>query len=397
MLLLVSGGYAAWALTTPLAPPVITSEAPHAAPGPAAAIALPVDGASAISVTGGEEYLGADGFSLAGGTGEARPIASISKLITALVVLDAHPLVDAVDPGPTITFDKADHDLYDAYYVRGVTIAAMPTGSSMSLHDALATMLIPSASNYAEAVSTWAFGSQSAFLRAARDWLAAQGMSGTTIVEPTGLSPRNISTPADLMILANLAAANPAIASIAATRTLALPGPGFMTNTNDLLGREGVTGLKTGNLGEGTYSLLYTATVDAGAASPVRVTVVVLGGLSRDAVDQGVLLTLRSIREGFHDVSVSSSGREIGSVTTPWGSTARLVIVESETLFTWSDTPIDVALDIDTPTAYVDGEVVGTITWSAGPKTARSDVRIEGRIDPPTAWWRLTHPFELGG
>lgn len=202
MLLLVSGGYAAWALTTPLAPPVITSEAPHAAPGPAAAIALPVDGASAISVTGGEEYLGADGFSLAGGTGEARPIASISKLITALVVLDAHPLVDAVDPGPTITFDKADHDLYDAYYVRGVTIAAMPTGSSMSLHDALATMLIPSASNYAEAVSTWAFGSQSAFLRAARDWLAAQGMSGTTIVEPTGLSPRNISTPADLMILA---------------------------------------------------------------------------------------------------------------------------------------------------------------------------------------------------
>ena len=122
-----------------------------------------------------------------------------------------------------------------------------------------------------------------------------------------------------------------------------------------------------------------------------------LGGLSRDAVDQGVLLTLRSIREGFHDVSVSSSGREIGSVTTPWGSTARLVIVESETLFTWSDTPIDVALDIDTPTAYVDGEVVGTITWSAGPKTARSDVRIEGRIDPPTAWWRLTHPFELGG
>ena len=99
------------------------------------------------------------------------------------------------DPGPTITFDKADHDLYDKYYVMGATIARMPTGSSMSLRDALATMLIPSASNYAEAVSTWAFGSQGAFLDAARRWLAAHGLTGTTIVEPTGISARNTSTP----------------------------------------------------------------------------------------------------------------------------------------------------------------------------------------------------------
>ncbi|WP_299016513.1 hypothetical protein [uncultured Caulobacter sp.] len=65
-------------------------------------------------------------------------MASVSKIITALVVLEKYPLADASDPGPTITFSKADHDLYDQYYVRGATIAAMPTGTRMSLHDALA-------------------------------------------------------------------------------------------------------------------------------------------------------------------------------------------------------------------------------------------------------------------
>ena len=115
---------------------------------------MPAEDPAAISVTGAEQYLGAEGIHLTSGPDDPRPIASTSKLITALVVLDAHPLADADDPGPTITFGKADHDLYDKYYVLGAAIVEMPTGSSMSLHDALATMLIPSASNYAEAVST---------------------------------------------------------------------------------------------------------------------------------------------------------------------------------------------------------------------------------------------------
>ena len=152
-------------------------------------------------------------------------MASITKLITAMVILDAKPLADASDPGPTITFDKADHDLYDKYYVMGATIARMPTGSTMSLRDALATMLIPSASNYAEAVSTWAFGSQGAFLDAARRWLAAHGLTGTTIVEPTGISSRNTSTPADLLAIGKLALAHPAIAHIVATPGCRCPAP----------------------------------------------------------------------------------------------------------------------------------------------------------------------------
>ncbi|MCC2031290.1 D-alanyl-D-alanine carboxypeptidase family protein [Microbacterium allomyrinae] len=394
-----AGGYVGWALTAPLSAPVITSSTPEVAAPAAAVIALPSEGASAVSVSGGDAYLGAaaSGTWSASGTDEPRSIASISKLITALVVLDAKPLANADDPGPTITFDKADHDLYDKYYVMGATIAAMPTGSSMSQRDALSTMLIPSASNYAEAVSTWAFGSQSAFLNATRRWLAAQGLTGTTIVEPTGISPRNTSTPADLLAIGKLAAANPAIAKIVATRSLSLPGPGGMSNTNDLLGSDGITGLKTGNLGEGSYSLLYTASLDVGAGEPLSVTGVVLGGQSRQSVNVSVLSLLDSIRGGFHEVPLSTAGQQVGSYSTPWGATARMVVAENSSIFTWSDTAITSTMDTTTPTAYEDGEVVGSITWNAGPNTVTAAVEVEGTIRPPTAWWRLTHPSELGG
>ncbi|MGN7947133.1 hypothetical protein ACTJKH_00135 [Microbacterium sp. 22215] len=164
LLLAVTGGYVGWALTAPVDPPAVTTHTPEVPVGAAAAIAAPAAAASAISIAGADAYLGegASGSWSTTGTGEPLPIASITKLITALVILDASPLSSAEDPGPTITFGKADHDLYDEYYVRGATIAPMPTGTSMSLHDALAVMLIPSASNYAVALSSRIFGSQSA-------------------------------------------------------------------------------------------------------------------------------------------------------------------------------------------------------------------------------------------
>ncbi|WP_127473744.1 D-alanyl-D-alanine carboxypeptidase family protein [Microbacterium sulfonylureivorans] len=398
VVLAVVGGYSGWALTAPIAAPVESSHEPAIPTTTAAALPLPQADASAISVSGADPYLGAtaDEIWTSSGTDEPLPLASITKLITALVILDARPLANATDPGPTITFSKADHDLYDKYYVMGATIAEMPTGSAMSQHDALSTMLIPSASNYAEAVSTWAFGSQWAFLGATREWLAAHGLTGTTIVEPTGISPLNTSTARDLITIGKLAAAEPTIARIVATPSLGLPGPGAMSNTNVLLGSGGITGLKTGNLGAGRYNLLYSASLDVGAAEPLGVIGVVLGASSRESVNRDVLTLLDGVRAGFHEVPLAERGQRLGSYTTPWGSSAEMVVSERASIFTWSDTPITVTMKTATPAAYEDGEVIGTVTWTAGPHTATADIEIQGSIAAPTAWWRLTHPSELG-
>lgn len=393
------GGYVWWASAAPLAAPTLTTQLPTAAPGEAAAVRLPADGAMRVSVTGGEQYLGADteGAWAASGGDDPRPIASIAKLITALVVLDRYPLNDANDPGPTVSFTEADTDLYDQFYVRGATIARMPDGLRLSLHDSLATMLLPSASNYAVAIARWGFGSEGAYVDAARAWLSANGLSSIRIVDATGIDDRNTSTPRDLVALGKIAEANPALAAIAGTSSISLPnGPGTVRNTNDLLGTEGVRGLKTGNLGEGTFNLLFSSQLDVGIGQPLQITGIRLGGATHDSTDQDVATFLKSVRAGFHDVTVGTAGDEMGTITTPWGASARVVLARTTTLLTWSDTPIATTSAIATPRTWADGEKVGSITWTAGPNTASSDVTIVGALEQPTLWWRLTHPGDLG-
>jgi D-alanyl-D-alanine carboxypeptidase (penicillin-binding protein 5/6) len=394
----VSGGYAAYALTAPIGTATLDAEAPYVeAPGPVQ-LALPVEGAYAVSITGADDYLGptASGIWASGGGDGPRPMASISKVITALVVLNAKPLADTTDPGPTITFDRADHALYDKYYVMGATIAEMPTGSSMSQRQALEAMLIISASNYAEAVSTWAFGSQNAFVRAAKDWLAANGLTGTTMVEPTGIDPRNASTPSDLIALARIAMAHPVVAQIAGMSSLNVPNIPPALNTNTLIGVDGITGLKTGTLEESGSNLLFTATMDVGTGAPLGIVGVILGSYSRDSVNLDVRALLSSIRDGFHTVTLGVAGDQIGTYSTPWGESADILLGDGASVLTWSDAEITTEFTTTPLTTGTDGDVVGSVTWTVGADEITVPLVLSGTIEPPDAWWRLTHPSELG-
>ena len=143
----------------------------------------------------------------------------------------------------------------------------MPTNSTMSEHDALETMLVVSACNYAEAVADWAFGSNADSSDRDRRWLAANGLTGTTSSSRPASTQRNTSTPSDLIALGKLAMANPAIASIVAKTCLDVPSLAGMPNTNDLLGTDGVDGIKTGTLGGS--DLLFSAEVPVGVPNPL--------------------------------------------------------------------------------------------------------------------------------
>lgn len=394
-----AGGYAGVTLSAPLPPLTVETRALTAPAAPAAATILtPPEGAWAMSVAGGEEYLGAEasGIWATSGADESRPIASITKLITALVILDAKPLASVDDPGPTLTFDKADHDLYDKYYVLGATIAKMPTGSSLGLRDVLETMLVVSACNYAEAAADWAFGSQSGFRAAARAWLTANGLEHTTILEPTGIDARNVSTPRDMIALGRLAMANPVIADIVASGSLDVPGLDYRSNTNTLLGQSGVRGIKTGTLDGAGSNLLFSARLALGDRQ-LDVIGVLLGGSSHDAVDNEIRAWLDSIVAGFQRVSVGEAGSQVGTVTAAWGAHARMVLGEDAALGLWSDTPITVSMTAPSLASGVRDEQVASVSWTAGPATTTVPVVLDATIEEPDEWWRLTHPVELLG
>jgi D-alanyl-D-alanine carboxypeptidase (penicillin-binding protein 5/6) len=323
-------------------------------------------------------------------------MASISKLVTAMVVLSAKPL-SASGSGPTLTFDKTDEKLYDKYFALNATIAKMPTGSTMSERDALETMLVVSACNYAEAVADWAFGSEANYVYATRKWLNAHGMTHTTVVEPTGVDARNKSTPSDLITLGKLAMANPAIASIVARKSLDVPLLAGMPNTNDLLGTDGINGIKTGTLVPGGSDLLFSAVVPVGTPTPLTLTGVMLAGYSRTSVDTEVRALIESIKSGFHQVQLGTQGDVVGTYSTPWGAEASMVLGKSANTLTWSNEPITSSMTTTTIKTGKDGEKVGTITWTAGKSTVSVPIVLQGSIKGPSAWWRLTHPSELLG
>ncbi|HEU0206390.1 MAG TPA: D-alanyl-D-alanine carboxypeptidase [Pseudolysinimonas sp.] len=385
-------------LNAPVGAAAATVERPDVPPGAPAALVMPSEGESAISVSGADASLGASasGILASSGGDAAVPMASISKLITALVILNAKPLTGS-DPGPSVTFSKADHALYDKYYLLNATIAAMPTGSSMSERNALETMLVVSACNYAEALADWAFGSNAGFVSAAKKWLAANGLSHTTMVESTGIDARNTSTPSDLIALGKLAMANPAIPGIVAKTGLDIPFLTGMPSTNTLLGADGVNGIKTGTLEGSGSDLLFSAKVSVtGLHQPLTVIGVVLGGATRETVNTDVTHLIDSLKAGFHEVPVAKDGEKVGTYTTPWGASATMVLGSSASVFTYSNAQITSTMTTLTLKTGKNGEKVGSVTWTAGTRTVTAPVVLQGSIAPPTAWWRLTHPLELG-
>jgi D-alanyl-D-alanine carboxypeptidase (penicillin-binding protein 5/6) len=388
--------YASLTLTAPVGAAAAAFHRPDVDQSTAATIALPPVGESAVSISGADDYLGstADGIFAASGGNGALPMASISKLVTAMVVLNARPL-GASGQGRTITWQKADAALYDKYYILNATIAAMKNGSSMSEHDAIETMLVVSACNYAEAIANWAFGSQAGFVSATKRWLAKHELTGTRMVEPTGLDDRNTSTPTDLIAIGKLAMADPAIAAIVVRTSLDVPSLVGMPSTNDLLGTDGVNGIKTGTLDSDGSDLLFSANVPVSASTTLNLIGVVLGGQTRSSVDSDVRNLIASIKSGFHEEQLGAPGQIVGSYSTPWGARATMVLARSASVFTWSNTPITSTMTTTTLKTGADGETVGNVRWVAGKTAVNIPVLLRGSIRGPSTWWRLTHPFEL--
>ncbi len=398
------GTYLPITLLAPLGTATLTATKPSFTTPGAVVLTLPSLGEAAVSVTGAETFAGTVGtngiFASSGGSGP-QPIASISKLITALVVLEAKPLT-GTERGPILTFSKADHDLYDQYYVLNASVQPMKTGSTMSEHDALSLMLVVSACNYADAVSTWAFGSRARYLNAARAWLAAHGLTGTTIVEPTGISIRNVSTPADLIAIGKLAMANPAIASIVGSPSVMVPGVGPVSNNNISLGSEGIDGIKTGTLDTVGSCLLFSASVEVGLPQPITIIGVILGGDSRETVNRAAQLMVHSIKSGFHVVQLVGAGTVVGRYSTPWKDGARVVTGSRASVLTWSDAPITSTMTIKPLTitagkTSTDGSTVGSLDFVVNGAPIAVPLVLDGSISGPDGRWRLTHPQVLLG
>ncbi len=130
----------------------------------------------------------------------AAPIASITKLMTALVVLDAKQPLD--EP---LEITQAEQDLPRGGYSR------LAVGTVLTRGDLMHLALMSSENRAAHALGSNYPGGMSAMVSAMNAKAAALGMSTAHFVDPTGLSSENVASPEDLSKLVIAASRNPAI------------------------------------------------------------------------------------------------------------------------------------------------------------------------------------------
>lgn len=211
---------------TPEPPPAAVATAAKDAPPPAQQLRLPVNAKHVVVVDDatGKVLMSRDADAVV-------PIASLTKLLTAMVVLDAK-----LDPNEKlrITNDDVDTLKHSKSRVR--------VGTQMTRLAALEMALMESENRAAAALARTFPGGEAGFVKAVQAKIRALGLSRTAIAEPTGLSPANTSTATEMAAITAAAARYGEIERITSVKKAKVPvdgRPREIRNTNRLVGAKG--------------------------------------------------------------------------------------------------------------------------------------------------------------
>ncbi len=136
------------------------------------------------------------------------PIASITKLMTAMVLLDSNPNLDQM-----LTIADADVDTLRNSHSR------LPVGTTLSVKEMLRLALMSSENRAASALSRSIAGGKSAFVTAMNRKAHTLGLKYTRFMDPTGLTNANVSSARDLAKMVIAAAQYPLIREMSTTQS----------------------------------------------------------------------------------------------------------------------------------------------------------------------------------
>jgi serine-type D-Ala-D-Ala carboxypeptidase (penicillin-binding protein 5/6) len=312
---------------------------------------------------------------------ERRPIASVTKIMTALLVVERTNLTDVV----TVTEAAASGQ------VSGVSGLGLVAGERIRVDELLYALLLQSANDAAEALAEHVSGSVDAFVEDMNARAEELGMTRTMFTSPNGLDDTGYSSAADLVRLTRAAYRSPGFPSVVATRFHTVESldakPRIVQNRNVLLWLyPGAIGVKTGYTSPAGFCL-----VGAAQRGDERLVAVVLGAPGEpfsaaatllnygfDAFERRTLLRegerLDDVDVGGRGVSVSAGGEVLGLI--PAGATvSRTVDLESHVAF---------------PPAR--GEEIGIVRVSAGGRVVGEvPLVVAGVAAPPPpepgSWW----------
>ena len=260
------------------------------------------------------------------------PIGSITKLMTALVVLADHPLAAGQD-GPSVTVTADDVAQFRSELALDQSNVSISVGEVLTERQLLEGLLVHSGNDYAWILATFDAGSQQAFVVKMNDRARAMGLAQTSYADASGFDPSSVSTAAEQLVVGAAAMADPTIAQIVSMPSVTLPVSGSVGSYTPYVGSEDVVGVKSGLTTEaGGCDVL--ALKEPVAGQQVLVLSVVLGqvhALDRlAAAGQEALRLARSVASELVPVVVARAGRPVALLGWPGTRVPLVAVVDLE-------------------------------------------------------------------
>lgn len=173
-------------------------------------------------------------------TEKVLPMASLTKLMTALIILKGHALTDVVTIDPGV--EKLAGDSQKLGFV---------VGDKLTLRQALDALLVYSANDIAVSLAAWDAGSEAAFVQKMNQMAETLGLKETHFANASGLDAVNhVSSARDLAKLSQIVLESSVVREVvqqkSASVTTQLGKTYKFATTNQLLANSAVKGLKTG-------------------------------------------------------------------------------------------------------------------------------------------------------
>lgn len=385
VLLLAVIGLGAWSYLRPI-PAVAASPALPATDTVPGAVTLPWPsrGSAAVSVSG----LGFIGTS---GNEQPIPAESVTKVMTALLVLEDRPLKQG-ESGPVITLTDTDVEYYLNDAAERGSVVPVRSGEQITELQALEGLLLPSANNLSETLARWDAGSVAAFVTRMNARAKVLGLAHTSFADTSGANPLTVSTPTDLMTLGIAAMKQEVFAEIVKMSQAQLPVAGTVYNVDTVLGHEGIIGMKTGSGLSTGANFLFAARVPVDGHL-LTLYGCVMGQATLAAAFSAAETLLAAMHAALHVRRVIAQHQTVATYSTPWGPQTDLVATVDVDLVEWPAMVLRQRLQaatlvVDRPLPA--GTQEGVEHLDLGDYALDVPLATAGPLYPPGRWWRLT-------
>jgi D-alanyl-D-alanine carboxypeptidase (penicillin-binding protein 5/6) len=356
-------------------------------PGTAPALPWPATGESALSVPEA-------GVAVASGPEQPVPVASLTKMMTAYVVLRDHPVGPAA-PGPTVVMTQTDVRDAAADAAGGDTSVPVTAGEALSERQLLDGLLVHSAADFADALARWDAGSLAAFVGKMNAAAVALGLRQTHYVDPNGIDPGDVSTAADQLRVAGAGLAIPAFAAVVAQPAVVEPGAGLLSNYVPAVGTDGVVGVKSG-FTQAANACVVLAAERQVQGRQVLVLAAVTGRQGVNAIGAADTDALRLIDTAAGALQVRTlvpAGQRAATVWAPWVDRSAVGVTDAGvTTVVWPGQRWQVTVEAARDAGGVrPGEQIATVVASDGSTRYGVPVVATGSLPSVPTGWRLVH------